>query len=76
MARYESLDSYKKLSHVGPVGQENFNNSLKIAVTKYEFEQILKMFEKSGFREKGDCLQVCNTANIEPFIETFRKTAQ
>ena len=76
MVRYESLDIYKKLSHVGPVGQEDFNNSLKIAVTKNEYEYFLKMFERSGFTVKGDCLQVYNTANIEPFIETFRKTAQ
>ena len=76
MVQYESLDSFKKLSHVGPVGQENVNNSLKIPVTKNEYEQFLKMFEMSGFTAKGDCLQLCNTANIEPFIETFRKTAQ
>ena len=76
MVRYESLDSYKKLSHVGPVGQEDFNNSLKIGVTKNEYEHFLKMFKRSGFTAKGDCLQVYHTANIEPFIDTFRKTAQ
>ena len=40
MFPYEWLDSYEKLSHVGPVSYERFYSSLKPAITRDEYEQF------------------------------------
>ena len=65
---YEWLDSYEKLSHVGPVGYEDFCSSLKITIAKYEYEQVLKIFQAN------DWLRVYNV--VVQFTEAFRKTIE
>ena len=45
MFPYEWLDSYEKLSRVGPVGHEDFYSSLKPTILKDAYEQFLKMFK-------------------------------
>ena len=45
MFPYEWLDSYEKLSRVGPVGHEDFYSSLKLTILKDAYEQFLKMFK-------------------------------
>ena len=40
MFPYEWLDSYEKLSHVGPVSYEDFYSSLKSTITRDEYEQF------------------------------------
>ena len=74
MFSYEWLDSYEKLSHVGPVSYEDFY-SLKPAITRDEYKQFLKLFEENDCTKMGDWLRVYNAADIVPFIEGFRKMA-
>ena len=40
MFPYEWLNSHEKLSHVGPVSQEDFYSSLKPTITKDEYEHF------------------------------------
>ena len=71
----EWLDSYKKLSHVGPVSYEGFYSSLKSTITKDEFEQLLKLFKENDCTTMGDWLQEYNVADVVPFVEAFREIA-
>ena len=76
MFPYEWLDSYKKLSHVGPVSHEDFYSSLKSSnITRDEYEQFLKLFKENDCTTMGDWLRVYNVADVVPFIEAFRKMA-
>ena len=52
---YEWLDSYKKLSHVGPVSYEHFYSNLKSSnMTRDEYEQFLKLFKENDCTTMGD----------------------
>ena len=73
---YEWLDSYEKLSHVGPVSYEHFYSSLKPAITRDEYKQFLKLFKENDCTTMGDWLRVYNVADVVPFIEAFRKMAE
>ena len=75
MFPYEWLDSYEKLSHVGPVSYEDFYSSLKSTITRDEYEQFLKLFKENDCTTMGDWLRVYNVADVVPFIEAFRKMA-
>ena len=73
MFPYEWLDSYKKLSHVGPVSYEDFYSSLKPTITRDEYEQFFKLFKANDCTTMGDWLWVYNVADVVLFIEAFRK---
>ena len=75
MFSHESLDSYKNLSQVGPIGYEDFYSRLKTTFAKHVYEQFLKMFKENGCTAMGDWLLVYNTADVVLFIEAFRKMA-
>ena len=75
MFPYEWLDSYEKLSHVGPVSYEDFYSSLKSTITRDEYEQFLKLFKESDCTTMGDWLRVYNVADVVPFLEAFMKMA-
>ena len=75
MFPYEWLDSYEKLSHVGPVCYKDFYSSLKPTITGDEHEQFLKLFKENDCTTMGDWLRVYNVADVVPFIEAFRKMA-
>ena len=75
MFPYEWLDSYEKLSHVGPVSYEDLYSSLKPTVTRDEYEQFLKLFNANDCTAMGDWLRIHNVADVVPFIEAFRKMA-
>ena len=72
----EWLNSYEKLSHVGQISYENFYSSLKSAITRDEYEQFPKIFNKNDFITMGDWLRAYNVADVVPFIEAFRKMAE
>ena len=72
---YKWLDSYEKLSHVGPVSDEDFYSSLKLTITRDEYEQFLKFLKENDCTTMGDWLQIYNVADVAPFIEAFRKMA-
>ena len=50
---YGWLDSYEKLSHVEPVGYENFYSSLKTTIAKDKYKPFWKcskkMVDKNGW---------------------------
>ena len=75
MFPYEWLDSYERLSYVGPVAYEDFYSSLKPTIAKDEYEQFLTMFKAHDYTTMGDWLRVYNVADVVPFIEAFRKMA-
>ena len=75
MFPYEWLDSYEKLSHVGPVTYENFYSNLKPTITKDEYEQFSKLFKENYCTTMCDWLRVYNVAEVVPFIEALRKMA-
>ena len=75
MFPYEWLDSYEKLSHVGPVSYEDFYSSLKSTITRDEYEQFLKLFKENDFTTMGDWLRVYHVADVVPCLEAFRKMA-
>ena len=76
MFPYEWLDSYEKLSHVGPVSYEDFYSSLKSTITRDKYGQFLKLFKENDCTAMGDWLRVYNLADVLPFIEAFRKMAR
>ena len=77
MFPYEWLDSYEKLSHVGPVGYEDFYSNLKSSkITRDEYEQFLKLFKENDCTTMGDWLRVYNVADVVRFIEAFRKMGE
>ena len=51
---YKWLDSYEKLSHVGPVSDEDFYSGLKPTITRDEYEQFLKFFKENDCTTMGD----------------------
>ena len=71
MFPYKWLDSYEKLSHVGPVNYEDFYISLKSAITKDKYEQFLKMFKENDCTTMGVWLWVYNVADVVPFNEAL-----
>ena len=75
MFPYKWLDSYEKLSHVGPVSYEDFYSSIKSTITRDEYEQFFKLFNENDCTTIGDWLRVYNVADAVPFIEVFRKMA-
>ena len=75
MFPYEWLDSYKKLSHVGPASYEDFYSSLKTTITRDEYKQFLKLFKENDSTMMGDWLRVYNVADLVPFVQGFRKMA-
>ena len=72
----EWLDSYKKLSHLGPVSYEDFYSSLKPTITRDEYEQFLKLFKENDCTTMGERLRLYNVADVVLFIEAFRKMAE
>ena len=77
MFPYKSLDSYKKLSHVGPVNYGNFYSNLKSCnITRDEYERFLKLFKENDCTTIGDWLRIYNVADVVPFFEAFRKMAE
>ena len=76
MLPYEWLDSYEKLSHLGPVSYEDFHSSLKPTITRDEYERFLKLFKEKDCTKMGDWLRVYNIADVVPFIEAFRKMVE
>ena len=47
---YKWLDNYNKLSHIGPVGYENFYSKLKggFMITTAEYTEFVKEFHSRG----------------------------
>ena len=59
MFSYEWLDSYKKLSHAGPVSHEDFYSSLKSSdIKRNEYEQFSKLFKENDCTTMGDWLRL------------------
>ena len=55
MFPYEWLDSYKKLSHVGPASCEDFYSRLKPpSITRDEYKRLLNLFKENGCTTMGD----------------------
>ena len=73
---YEWLDSYEKLSHIGPVSHEDFYSILKPTITRDEYEQFLKLFKENDITTMDDWLRVYNVADVVPFIDIFKKMAE
>ncbi|EDO45322.1 predicted protein, partial [Nematostella vectensis] len=73
---YEWLDSYEKLSHVGPVEYKDFYSSLqqKITVSPQEYENFKLEFHKRGCVTMLDWLREYNLADVVPFVEALEKT--
>ena len=70
------MDSYKWLSHIGPVSYEDFYSSLKSSnINRDKYEQFLKLLKEIDCTTMGDWLRVYNVADVVPFIEAFRKMA-
>ena len=72
MFPYEWLDSYEKLSHVGPVSYEGFYSSLEPTITRDEYEQFLKLLKENDCTTMGDWLRLYNVGDVVQFIEAFR----
>ena len=64
MFPYDWLDNYEKLSHVGPVGYQDFYSSFKPTITKDKCKQFLKMFQANDCATVGDWLRVYNFADV------------
>ena len=75
MFPYEWLNSYEKLSHLGPLSYGDFYNSLKPTIARDEYKQFLKLFKENDCTTMGDWLRIYNVADVVPFIEAFRKMA-
>ena len=75
MFPYEWWDSYKKLSHVGPVSYEDFYSNLKPTITREEYKRFLTLFKENDCATMDDWLRVYNVADVVPFIKAFRKMA-
>ena len=73
MFPYEWLNSYEKLSHLGPLSYGDFYNSLKPTIARDEYKQFLKLFKENDCTTMGDWLRVCNVADFVPFIDFFRR---
>ena len=75
---YEWMDSYEKLSHVGPVKYEDFYSSLhqKITVSPQEYEKFKMEFQKRGCVTMMDWLREYNIHDVVPFKEALEKTRE
>ena len=70
------MNSYQKLSHVGPVGYKDFYSNLKPTIAKDEYEQFLKMFQANDWIKVGDWLRVYNVADVVLLIQAFKKMVE
>ena len=71
------MDSYEKLSHIGPVSYKDFCSNLKSSnITRDEYDQFLKLFRENECITMGNWLRVYKVADVVPFIEAFRKLAE
>ena len=70
---YEWLDSYEKLSHIGPVQHEDFYSSLqkKISITSQEYGDFETEFYKRSCVTMMDCLKEYNLADLGFLSRTF-----
>ena len=50
----EWLDSYERLSYVGPVSYEGFYSSIKSTIARDEYEQFLKLFKENACTTMDD----------------------
>ena len=75
---YEWLDSYEKLSHIGPVQYEDFYSSLqkKITITPQEYEDFETEFYKRSRVTMMNYLKEYNLADVIPFVEALEKTRE
>ena len=73
---YQFLDSYEKLSHVGPVKYEDFYSDLKkkITISPKEYEEYKNEFKNRGCITLKDWLIEYNKADVIPFVEAVEKT--
>ena len=69
------MDSYDKLSYVGPVKHEDFYSSLKKKnISLEEYEEYLIEFKKRGCVTMLDWLKEYNLNDVIPFLEALEKT--
>ena len=75
---YENLDSYEKLSHVGPVEYKNFYSSLhhKMTISFEEYEEYKMEYKKRGCVTQKDWLREYNLNDVIPFKEALEKTRE
>ena len=75
---YQFLDSYDKLSHIGPVKYEDFYSDLKkkIAISHQEYEEYKNEMKKRGCITLKDWLIEYNKGDVIPFIEAVEKTRE
>ena len=72
---YEWLDTFEKLSHVGPCPREFFNNSLRqTSISEDQYKDFCDEFYKRKCITMGDWLREYNLADVVPFIEALDKT--
>ena len=72
---YEWLDSYEKLSYVGPAPHEVFYSHLKgkNLLSLQDYEEFVKKFHARGCVTMMDWLCEYNLADVIPFIEAVDK---
>ena len=74
---YEWLDSYDKLSHVGPVPHCGFYSSLKGKnITTDEYEDFVSELHKRGCVAMMDWLREYNLADVIRFVEALENTRE
>ena len=68
---YKWLDSYEKLSHVGPASYEVFHLHIKgkNLLSPQDYEEFVKEFHARGCATMMDWLQEYNLAEVIPFIQ-------
>ena len=73
---YEWLHHYDKLSHMGPVGYENFYSKLKggFTISSEKYIEFVQKFHTRGCMMMMDWLRVYNEADVISFIEALDKT--
>ena len=54
---------------------KTFTVALNILLQGTNTNNFLKMFKENGCTTMGDWLRVYNVADVQPFIEAFRKMA-
>ena len=52
MLSYEWFDSYEKLSHIAPVGDEDFYSRLKTPVVKDEHDHVLIILKANNAQQQ------------------------
>ena len=74
---YEWLDSYDKLSHLGPVPHYEFYSSLTGKnITTEEYEDSISEFHKRECVTMMDWLREYNLADVTPFVESLENTRE